>query len=132
MAGSNGGYSVEHRVYFLVGDVVANGGAGVATAWLVTAVVDPSWHMLVAMLAGMAVAMVLSIIVVPVFVALFGAMEVMLPVMLSAMVAGMVFGMSAGMHVLTTPVVVLGGGLVGLLVLSLTYAADVAMHGRSG
>lgn len=99
------------------------------SAWLATAIVDPSWHMLAAMIAGMAVGMVLSLIVMPLFVGLFGAMEVMLPVMLSAVVAGMVFGMNAGMYALTAPVVVLGGGFVGLLVLSLTYAADAAIHG---
>ena len=102
-----------------------------ASAWLATALVDPAWHMLAGMLAGMAAGMVLSMILMPLFVGLFGAMEVMLPVMLSAMVAGMVFGMSAAMYVLTAPVVLLIGGLAGLLVLSLTYAADAAMHGRS-
>lgn len=122
---------MERRVYFLAGDVLANGGVGMASAWLATAVVDPSWHMLVAMLAGMVAGMVLSMILMPLFVGLFGAMEVMLPVMLSAMVAGMVFGMTAAMYVLTGPVVVLGGWLAGLLVLLLTYTADAAMHGRS-
>lgn len=121
---------MERRVYFLAGDVIANSGTGMASAWLATVVVDPSWHMLVAMLASMVAGMVLSMILMPLLVGLFGAMEVMLPVMLSAMVAGMLFGMSAAMYVLTAPVVLLGGGLAGLLVLSLTYVADVAMHGR--
>jgi hypothetical protein len=104
---------------------------GMASALLATGIVDPTWHMLTAMLAGMAAGMGLSLILMPVFVGLFGAMEVMLPVMLTAMLAGMAFGMAGAMHVLTTLEVLLGGGLCGILVLLLTYAADAGMHGKS-
>ena len=121
---------MERRFYFLAGDALSNGIMGVASAWLAIAIIDPAWHMLAAMLAGMAAGMGLSLVLMPLFVALFGAMEVMLPVMLTAMLTGMVFGMAASMYVLTTPEVGLGGGLCGILVLLLTYAADAGMCGK--
>jgi hypothetical protein len=122
---------LERRFYFLAGDALSNGIMGMATAWLATGIVDPTWHMLTAMLVGMAGGMGLSLILMPVFVSLFGAMEVMLPVMLTAMLAGMTFGMAGAMHVLATLELLLGGGLIGILVLLLTYAADARTHSKS-
>ena len=109
---------------------MSNGVMGAATAWLVTGIVEPTWHMLTAMLAGMAMGMGLSMILMPVFVGLFGAMEVMLPVMLTAMLAGMAFGMASVMVVFAAWEILLGGGFIGILVLSLTYAADAKIHGE--
>jgi hypothetical protein len=125
-----GGGFLERRFYFLAGDVLSNAIMGMATAWLAIVIVDPSWQMLAAMLAGMAAGMALSLIMMPLFVGLFGAMEVMLPVMLTAMLAGMVFGMAEAMYALTALEVLLGGGLLGILILLLTYAADAGMHSR--
>jgi len=102
-----------------------------AAAWLATSIVDPTWHMFTAMLAGMVVGMGLSLILMPVVVGFFGAMEVMLPAMLTAMLAGMVFGMAGAMHELTTLEILLGGGLIGILVLLLTYTADARIRGKS-
>jgi len=104
---------------------------GMASAWLATNIVDPTWHMLTAMLAGMASGMGLSLILMPLFVSLFGAMEVMLPVMLTAMLAGMVYGMLDVIHLQTFLEVLLGGGLIGILVLVLTYAVDAGIHGKN-
>lgn len=122
---------MERRSYFLAGDALSNGIMGMATAWLATGIVDPTWHVAVAMLVGMAAGMGLSLILMPLFVGLFGAMEVMLPVMLTAMLAGMASGMAGAMHVLTTWKVLLGGGFLGLLVLLLTYASDARLRGKS-
>jgi hypothetical protein len=124
------GGCLERRFYFLAGDALSNGIMGMASAWLATLIVDPSWHMLTAMLAGMASGMGLSLILMPLFVSLFGAMEVMLPVMLTAMLAGMAFGMAGATYVLNALEILLGGGLIGILVLLLTYAADAAMNSR--
>ena len=121
---------MERRLYFLAGDALSNSITGMASAWLATVIVDPTWHMLNAMLAGMAAAMCLSLILMPLFVGLFGAMEVMLPVMLTAMLAGMAFGMAGAMYVLNEMVVLLGGAFSGILVLLLTYAANAGMRGR--
>jgi len=124
------GCFLERRFYFLAGDALSNGITGMASAWLATVIVDPTWHMLTAMLAGMAAGMGLSLILMPLLVGLFGAMEVMLPVMLTAMLAGMAFGMAGAMYVLTALEVLLGGGLIAILVLLLTYAANAGMQGR--
>jgi len=120
------GCFLERRFYFLAGDALSNGITGMASAWLATVIVDPTWHMLTAMLAGMG----LSLILMPLLVGLFGAMEVMLPVMLTAMLAGMAFGMAGAMYMLTELEVLLSGGLIGILVLLLTYAVDAGMHSR--
>ena len=103
---------------------------GMAVAWLAVTIVDPSWSMPAGMFAGMFAGMGLALVLMPVFVGLFGAMEVMLPVMLTAMLAGMMFGMAAAMQVPGAPLVLLGGGLLGILVLLLTYAVDAKLRGR--
>jgi hypothetical protein len=122
---------MERRSYFLAGDVLSNGIMGMASGWLATGIVDPSWHMLIAMLVGMAAGMALAMILMPLFVGLFGAMEVMLPVMLTGMLTGMAFGMARATHGLATSGVLLGGGFIGVLVLLLTYAADTRMRDKS-
>lgn len=122
---------MERRCYFLAGDLLSNGIVGMATAWLATRIVDPTWNMVAGMLAGMGAGMGLSLVLLPVFVGLFGAMEVMLPVMLTAMLAGMAFGMASAMQTLTTLEVLLGGGLSGMLVLGLTYAADARIRSNT-
>jgi hypothetical protein len=122
---------LERRLYFLAGDALSNGVMGMATGWLATGMIDPTWHMATAMLAGMATGVGLSLILMPLFVGLFGAMEVMLPVMLTAMLAGMGFGMAGAMYELSAFEVLLGGALSGILVMLLTYAADTGIRGKS-
>lgn len=115
---------IETRIYFLLGDVASNVlvGAGVGTLAGVTLTGWPPWLAMAAgMLGGMIAAMLLGLAL----GTLFGAFEVMLPVTLTGMAAGMAIPM-AGFgwpHCLT-----LGGGL-GLLVLALTYLANLALRG---
>lgn len=122
---------LERRFYFIAGDTLSNGITGMATAQLATSMVDHTWHMASAMLTGMGVGMGFSMILMPVFVGLFGAMEVMLPVMLTAMMAGMVFAMANTMLELSIFEVLLGGALIGIFVLSLTYVADALLRRKS-
>lgn len=122
--------SLERSAYFLAGDLLSNAVTGMATAWLVTGIVDPAWHMPSGMLAGMLAAMGLSLLLMPVFVALFGAMEVMLPVMLTAMLAGMLLGMASAMTVISTWQALVAGGLIGTLTLLSTYALDASLRRR--
>jgi hypothetical protein len=121
---------MEHRVYFLAGDILSNVVTGAATAWLAAAIVDSSWFMPAGMLAGMLAGMGLGLLLMPVFVGLFGAMEVMLPVMLTAMLSGMVSGMVNAMQTPALQLLLLVGGSIGILVLLLTYAVDAVLHGR--
>lgn len=120
---------LERRLYFIAGDILANGFTGMAAAWLASAMVDPSWSMPVAMLAGMFIATGFALILMPLFVGLFGAMEVMLPVMLGAMLAGMVFGMAHNMQEMTTALVLSGGAALGILALLFSYGVDARLHG---
>jgi len=122
---------MERRIYFLAGDALSNAVMGAVAAWLAAAVVDPSWSMPAGMFAGMLAGMGLGLLLMPVFVGLFGAMEVMLPVMLTAMLSGMVFGMAGAMQAPAVQMLLLGGGSIGILVLLLTYAVDVVLHGKA-
>lgn len=116
-------------MYFIAGDTLSNTVTGMAAALLATGIVDQSWHMLPAMLIGMAAGMALSMLLMPLFVGLFGAMEVMLPVMLSAMLAGMVCAMAVTMQQLSLIELLIGGAFTGIVVLLLTYAANVLLRG---
>jgi len=122
---------MERRCYFLAGDVLSNTVMGAAAAWLAAALVDLSWSMSVGMFAGMLAGMGTGLLLIPVFVGLFGAMEVMLPVMLTAMLSGMVFGMVCAMQTPALPVLLIGGGTIGILVLLLTYAVNAVLHGKA-
>jgi hypothetical protein len=122
---------MEHRFYFLAGDVLSNAVMGAAAAWLAAALVNLSWSMPAGMFAGMLAGMGLGLLLIPVFVGLFGAMEVMLPVMLTAMLSGMVFGMVCAMQTPALPVLLIGGGAIGILVLLLTYAVNAVLHGKA-
>ena len=124
------GKRLERSAYFLAGDLLSNVIMGVATAWLVTGIVDTEWHMLTGMLAGMLAGMGLSLPLMPLFVALFGAMEVMLPVMLTAMLAGMLLGMAGAMRGLEAWGAMIAGGLIGGLTLLATYALDASLRRR--
>jgi hypothetical protein len=128
---ADGGGCLERRCFFVAGDTLSNSVMGIAAALLATYIVDTSWNMPVAMLAGMLAGMGIAIILMPIFVASFGAMEVMLPTMLTAMLAGMVFGMVGSMHALTAREAAIGGGLIGILTLLLTYTADARMRSRN-
>lgn len=121
---------LEHRLYFIAGDILSNSISGTAAALLAAGIVDSSWQMLPAMLIGMTAGMGLSMLLMPVFVGLFGAMEVMLPVMLSAMLAGMVFAMVVTMQQLPLAEILLGGACTGVLVLMLTYSANALLRGK--
>ena len=103
---------------------------GVATAWLVTGIVNPAWRMPAGMLVGMLAGMGASLVLMPLFVALFGAMEVMLPVMLTAMLAGMLLGMAGTMVQVHSQEALVAGGLIGVLTLLATYALDASLRRR--
>jgi flagellar biosynthesis protein FliQ len=103
---------------------------GLTTAWLVTSLVNPAWHMLTGMIVGMLAGMGASLILMPLFVALFGAMEVMLPVMLTAMLAGMLLGMAGTMTEINSQGALVAGVLIGTLTLLSTYALDASLHRR--
>jgi hypothetical protein len=103
------------KLYFLLGDLVANITVGACAALACCSIIGPSWNMLVAMLVAMALGMVIALILgVPLFMRYFGAMEVMVPTMLGGMLAGMFVGMAAAMMPVDAATAAKSGALIGL------------------
>ncbi len=88
---------MDRRLFFALGDFVANLAIGVIVAAIAWAVVGPGWNMWAAMIAMMALGMVCGLVFFfPVGMKL-GAMEVMIPLMYSGMWSGMMVGMMEAM-----------------------------------
>ncbi len=124
---------MERRLYFLLGDCLANIVTGVLAAWGGMAVVGDDWHMVPAMVAGMLVGMAISFFSQFPFLIFFGAMEVMLPVMLTGMVAGMagaMMPMMAGEGMALMDLFLVGAGL-GVAVLIYTYGLNALARGET-
>jgi len=85
---------MEKRLYFIIGDLVANAFvatiAVAATGWLI----GGSWGMIPGMLIGMLIGMIIALPVSLAMLApLLGVMEVISPCMISGMLGGMWGGM---------------------------------------
>ena len=119
---------MERRLYFLIGDIVSNAGAGALVATGVAAFIDPTWLPVVAMVVGMLAGGIGSIPVAMVGSFAFGAFEVMVPVMTTGMLSGMVVGMAAAMGQLDRGAAAVLGAGTGLVVLALLYAFDARIR----
>ena len=116
---------MQDKLYFLVGDTIANAFTGTIAALSCLMVFDSEWNMLLAMMLGMALGMFVSLISISlVFIRYFGAMEIMVPTMLGGMLSGMLFAMGITMTELSASDAIVGGALVGLLTLLATRVAD--------
>jgi hypothetical protein len=118
------------RLYFLFGDILTTGLAGLLTALLCVAATGVGWPMPLAMLWGMLLGMTLSA---PLGLGLgiwFGAFEQMLP----AMLGGMLSGMAVAMHEAAGGIEWGRAALVGALwswgALAFTYVVNVALRGE--
>lgn len=88
---------MDHRLFYVVGDFLANLAIGIIMGLIARAIVGPSWNMWAAMCAMMALGMVVGLVLFfPVGIKL-GAMEAMIPAMYTGMWAGMVVGMMSAM-----------------------------------
>ena len=120
---------MDHRLFFVIGDLVANVAVGLFAGLICWSIVDTGWHMLVAMFVMMAVGMVCGLIVFfPASIKL-GAMEVMVPVMFSGMLAGMVVGMAAAMMPLTLQQGLALGAASGLAGIVIIWIANSLLRG---
>jgi hypothetical protein len=106
---------MDHRLYFVLGDIATNILVGTLIGALAALIVGPGWNMIVAMLVLMFLGMLIAGILSLVIGILFGAMEVMVPVMLTGMVSGMVVGMWAAMAPLSTTSAALIGAVCGFV-----------------
>ena len=120
---------MDHRLYFVLGDLFACLITGGLVGWLCWLIVNPSWNMWIAMFLMMAVCMFASLLIWLPFSVLFGAMEVMIPVMQTGMLSGMVVGMWKAMSILSVAGAAVLGAVIGLLVLILVWIANAALRG---
>jgi hypothetical protein len=114
-----------------MGDVLANVCIGAVAGLAMSALISPAWPMFAAMAAGMVLGHFLALIVGALaFYRYFGMMEVMLPTMITGMLSGMFVAMAASMTQVTAGTGSVVGGLIGLGVLCVIYAANYVINGR--
>jgi len=117
---------MEKRLYFIIGDLLANALVATAIVALTVWLIGGSWCMSAGMLAGMVIgsvaALILSLVL---LVPILGAMEVFVPCMLSGMLAGM----WGGMWPLDWAGIIQWGIGTGIAVVILIYALNVVMTG---
>ena len=120
---------MDHRLYFVLGDLLSNIVTGALIGILAVMLVSPGWNMWLAMLMMMAVGMLLSLFAALAFGIFFGAMEVMVPAMQSGMMSGMVVGMWQAMSPLPVGQGAIIGGIIGLVTLNIIWVANTALRG---
>lgn len=120
---------MDDRLYFVCGDVLANGISGALVGLVAVVMVGHGWNMWWAMALMMIVGMTIGLPLSLLFGHWFGAMEVMIPVMQTGMMSGMVVGMWQAMAPLVPLQGLLLGGVTGLMVLCVVWFANAALRG---
>jgi len=121
---------MDHRLYFVLGDLGVNIAVGALIGWITCLVVGTDWNMFVAMFALMVVGMLLAgLLSLPIGI-FFGAMEVMVPVMLTGMLSGMVIGMAASMQPVASGAGALSGALCGFISIVGVWFTNHALRGE--
>lgn len=120
---------MDHRLYFVVGDFLANLAVGMAAGLIAWTLVGPGWNMWLAMAAMMVLGMAVGLVFFfPVGLKL-GAMEVMIPLMYSGMWAGMMVGMAEAMMGLPLAHALALGGACGIAEIVFIWIANTALRG---
>ena len=120
---------MDKRLFFMIGDLVANVVSGTIAGLAAWAIVDPAWNMWLAMLAMMVLGMALGLVLFFPFSIKLGAMEVMLPLMFSGMLGGMVVGMLAAMVPLSLASALAHGAVSGLAGILCIWIANSMLLG---
>ena len=121
---------MDHRLFYIIGDVFSSALTGIVVALLSYALVSPAWPMLVAMPVMMILGMVVGLLLFfPLSIA-FGAMEIMIPCMLGGMISGMTLGMWLTMQVLTVVGTVIIGAETALCTLLFVWVANTLLRGQ--
>lgn len=120
---------MDKRLFFIVGDFVANIFSGALIGLLAWAIVDTGWNMWLAMLAMMLLGMVVGLVLFFPFSLKLGAMEVMLPLMFSGMLGGMVVGMLAAMVPLSLASALAHGAVSGFAGILCIWIANSMLRG---
>jgi hypothetical protein len=120
---------LDHRLFFVAGDFLANIAIGAIVGLICWAIVSPSWNMWIAMFAMMPVGTIAGLLFFfPVGIKL-GAMEVMVPLMFSGELSGMVVGMACAMATLSVSSAVLLGAVTGMAGIFLVWSANTILRG---
>jgi hypothetical protein len=128
---NQGTQEMEHRPYFVFGDLIACAITGAAAGWVAYATIPATWNSMIAMMAGMPLGMLVGIVGGILFTPFFGALEIALPTALAGMLAGSATAMLQAISAMTPWAAVWTGGLAGLLCLAVVYALQAAMHGEA-
>lgn len=121
---------MDSRLYFVLGDLVANLLVGALAGWLSALVIGTGWNMFLAMFLAMGLGMLVGLVLFFPLGMAFGAMEVMLPTMFGGMLAGMVVGMWAAMAPVSSGLALLTGAGCGLVGINIIWVLNVALRGR--
>jgi len=117
---------METRLYFVIGDCIANVFVATVAVALTTWLIGGAWGMIPGMIAGMVVGMLIAIpLSVGLLFPLLGVMEIMAPCMLS----GMFGGMWGGMWPLTGAEIWKWGIGTGIVVVILIYVLNAGLSG---
>ena len=120
---------MDKRLFYVVGDLVANVIIGVIVALAAWAIVDPAWNMWLAMVAMMALGMALGIVLFFPFSIKLGAHETMIPAMYTGMWAGMFVGMTGAMMPLTMRHAAELGAMVGAAEIVFIWIVNTLLRG---
>ena len=120
---------MDSRLYFVLGDLLANISIGALVGVVSVLVVANGWNMWLAMWLMMVLGMVVSMLGAYGFLYCFGAMEIMVPIRQTGMWSGMVVGMWEAMMPLSIAQGAIIGGITGLIVLNIIWVANTALRG---
>ena len=120
---------MDKRLYFVIGDLVANIVTGSLAGWFCWLLVPLGWHMVPAMVVAMVLGMLMALLLFPVFAYFWGAMEVMVPIMFSGMLSGMIVGMRAAMMPSSLTEALFVGGAFGLAGIVVIWVLNNALKG---
>ena len=122
---------MDHRLYFIFGDLISNISVGILLALCAALLVGTGWNMVIAMVVMMLFGMVLGLFLSLALGILFGAMEIMVPVMLTGMFSGMFSGMWLAMAEVPMLRLVWLGAITGLLVTCIIWLVNARLRGIS-
>lgn len=120
---------MDHRLFYVVGDLFANLVLGVIVGLLCWAIVGTGWNMWIAMFAMMALGMLAGLIAFFPAAIKLGAMEAMVPLMFSGMLSGMAVGMAAAMMPISLGIALMLGGASGLAGICFIWIANSLLRG---
>lgn len=120
---------MDHRLFYVIGDLIANVALGAIVGLISWAIVGPGWNMIVAMFVMMAVGMLAGLFAFFPAAIKLGAMEAMVPLMFSGMLSGMVVGMAAAMMPVSIMQGIVWGAASGFAGIAFIWIANSLLRG---